>query len=435
MRDKRIARRLSLPINLPLAPRYYSRLCVSGLSETMGLRPMDAIVTRRCPICGQKMEINEPRDFARALREHTKSAHPTYYAQTRRMRKMIAPMLVAIVVLGFTPIIFESALGYALAAPLSIAGFIAPLVVVGAIGRQALKTAQQAGTRTNFVVPEGTSTFPTEASQASASYAGQDIVRITKDLAGRLEISGFEPESVSWQDYFVRSGFSFKRSNRPIMVPYDGCMFVGKQMILPESTKDKLQPEEWAPLIASELIYQRILLEKRRLGLLIRILPLTAVYIIIPVILWQLGILNLQGTTTVRGAPTPVVVAFFQLYSGTALIFAMVLYIILGLRFNSRMRLKSDALAAELTGKTAFISALQKIGTAFPKLMTTGRAGLEDIPKDPNSSRGRSNSSYSRVCVHPTPPADRLQLPRLFTKRDFNRYWILSSWHRSSLVG
>ena len=357
----------------------------------MGLRPMDAIVTRRCPICGQKMEINEPRDFARALREHTKSAHPAYYAQTRRMRKMIAPMLVAIVLLGFTPIIFESALGYALAAPLSIAGFISPLVVVGAIGRRALKTAQRVGTRTNFVVPEGASTFPTQASQASAAYAGQDIVRITKDLAGRLEISGFEPESVSWQDYFVRSGFSFKRSNRPIMVPYDGCMFVGKQMILPESTKDKLQPEEWAPLIASELIYQRILLEKRRLGLLIRILPLTAVYIIIPVILWQLGILNLQGTTTVRGAPTPVVVAFFQLYSGTALIFAMVLYIILGLRFNSRMRLKSDALAAELTGKTAFISALQKIGTAFPKLMTKGRPSITYPPGRPSIQKRIDN--------------------------------------------
>jgi len=43
---------------------------------------------------------------------------------------MIAPMLVAIVLLGFTPIIFESALAYALAAPLGIAGFIAPLAVV-----------------------------------------------------------------------------------------------------------------------------------------------------------------------------------------------------------------------------------------------------------------------------------------------------------------
>src|SRR5947209_13332558 len=192
----------------------------------------------------------------------------------------------------------------------------------------------------------------------------------TKDLAWRLKISGFEPESVSWQVYFVRSGFSFKRSNRPIMVPYDGCMFVGKQMILPESTKDKLQPEEWAPLIASELIYQRILLEKRRLGLLIRILPLTAVYIIIPVILWQLGILNLQGTTTVRGAPTPVSVAFFELYSGTALIFTMILYDVLGFRFNRQMRLKADAIAASMMSKEVLLSALEKIGRAFPSILT-----------------------------------------------------------------
>ena len=199
-----------------------------------------------------------------------------------------------------------------------------------------------------------------------------------------MEISRFEPETVSWQDYFVRSGFGFSRSNRPIMVPYDGCMFVGNQIILPESTKDKLQPEEWTPLIASELVYQRKLLEKRRMGLLIRILPLTAVYIVIPVILWQLGILNLQGTTIVRGAPTPVVVAFFQLYTGTALIFAMILYILLGLRFNRQMRLKADAIAASLTGKAVFLSALQKIGRAFPSIMTRGRPSLTYPPGRPS---------------------------------------------------
>ena len=168
------------------------------------------------------------------------------------------------------------------------------------------------------------------------------------------------------------------------MVPYDGCMFVGNQIILPESTKDKLQPEGWTPLIASELVYQRKLLERRRMGLLIRILPLTAVYIVIPVILWQLGILNLQGTTIVRGAPTPVVVAFFQLYTGTALIFAMILYILLGLRFNRQMRLKADAIAASLTGKAVFLSALEKIGRAFPSIMTRGRPSLTYPPGRPS---------------------------------------------------
>jgi hypothetical protein len=109
----------------------------------MAPRPMDAIITRRCPICGQKMKINEPRDFARALREHEQSAHPAYYTQTMRLRKMIAPMLVSIVVLPFVPIIFEPALGSLLAATLSIAGFISPLAIVGLIGTRALRQAKQ----------------------------------------------------------------------------------------------------------------------------------------------------------------------------------------------------------------------------------------------------------------------------------------------------
>jgi Zn-dependent protease with chaperone function len=69
----------------------------------------------------------------------------------------------------------------------------------------------------------------------------------------------------------------------------------------------------------------------------------------------------------------------------------MVLYIVLGLRFNSRMRLKSDALAAELTGKTVFLSVLQKIGTAFPKLMTKGRPSITYPPGRPSIQKRIDN--------------------------------------------
>jgi len=340
---------------------------------------MDAVITRRCPICGQKMKINEPRDFARALREHEQSAHPAYYTQTRRLRKMIVPMLVSIVVLPFVPIIFEPALGSLLAATLSIAGFISPLAIVGLIGTRALRQAKQKASASmdQTVSPD---TVSNQVDQPTSSYSDQDIVRTVVDLGRRLEISGFEPKSVSWRDHFVRSGSIFTRSDRPMMVPYDGCIFTGSQIILPESTRNKIQPEEWAPLIASELVYQRKLLEKRRLGLIIRILPLTAIYIVIPVILWQLGILNLQGMTTVRGAPTPVVVAFFEVYSGTALIFTLILYGLLGLRFNKKLRLNADAVAAGLTGKTVFLSALEKIGKAFPDIMTRGRPSVSYPP-------------------------------------------------------
>src|SRR6266576_3032422 len=218
---------------------------------------------------------------------------------------------------------------------LSISGFIIPRALIGCMARRALRKGQPALTPARLGdLPDTSSTPFTQASQSAVSYVAQDIVGTVKDLARKLEISGLGLDSVSWQDYFVRTGFSFSRSNRPVMVPYDGCLFRGNQIIMPESSRDKLLPEEWAPLIASELVYQRKLLEKRRLGLLIRILPLTAFYIIIPVVLWRLGILNLQGTTTVRGALTPVSVAFFELYSGTVLFFTMILYDVLGFRFN-----------------------------------------------------------------------------------------------------
>ena len=314
-----------------------------------------------------------------------KTIHPENYAWSRRLRKLIVPLIALMGIITFSPLILEPELGYALAVALSITGFIIPLALIGVMARFTLRRGQSASTRSDLGNQPNTSTmlYP-QAGQSTVSYTGQDIVGIVKDLAQKSEISGFGPDSVSWQDYFVRTGFSYKRSNRPVMVPYDGCLFKGNQIIMPESSRDKLLPEEWVPLIASELVYQRKLLEKRRFGLLIRILPLTAVYIIIPVVLWQLGILNLQGTTTVRGAPTPVAVAFFEIYSGTALIFAMVLYGLLGLRFNRQMRIKADAIAAGLTGKVVFLSALEKIGRAFPSIMTRGRPSLTYPPGRPS---------------------------------------------------
>src|SRR6266566_2814794 len=196
MRDKRIARRLSRPVKLPLAPRYYSRLCMSGLLETMGLRPMDAIVTRRCPICGQRMEISEPRGYSRAIREHMKSAHPENYVWSRRLRRMIIPLVVLIPVLAFTPAILEPELGYAPAFALSISGFIIPLALIGFMARRALRKGQGALTPARLGdLPDTSSTPFTQASQSAVSYVAQDIVGTVKDLARKLEISGLGLDS------------------------------------------------------------------------------------------------------------------------------------------------------------------------------------------------------------------------------------------------
>ncbi len=259
------------------------------------MHPMDAALTRRCPICGQEMVIGDPKGYTRAIREHTRIAHPGYYIWMRRFRILIIPVFALSFTLAILPAIFFQNLGYYLARVVVIAGVLAPLLALGLLARYVVKSFQRSwtmerGTQGQPITP--TLAFP-KASQPGLPYGTQGIVGVARDLGQKLDLSGFEPESASWQDYYTR-GFKLSRilvrsPNRLMMVPYDGCIFQGRQIILPESTRDKLQLAEWAPLLASELIYQRQLLERRRLGLLIRILPLTVLYIMIAVVLWQLG--------------------------------------------------------------------------------------------------------------------------------------------------
>ena len=363
----------------------------------MSLPPMDAALARRCPICGQNVETNEARDYGRlggygrALEQHMKTAHPAEYDRSRRLGIALIPLLFSALVLPFIPLVFEVELGTAFTAILGISGFIVPLSLFAGIGRHSQKGAKMS-LKTSLRQTKTLNPFhPQTTVQPVVSNAGPEILGVARDLGQRLDISSFEPESVLWQEYFthsfarnlVLSAFTRGRSNRPVLIPYDGCIFHGNQILLPESTRDKLQPEEWAPLIASELIYQRKLVEKRLVGLLLRLLPLTAVYIIAPVILWQVGLISFRGATTLSAAPTPVIAAFFELVIITSAVFALILYIVLGLRYDSQMRLKADTLVAKLTGKTVFLSALQKIGTAFPELMTKGRPSIAYPPGRP----------------------------------------------------
>jgi hypothetical protein len=116
---------------------------------------------------------------------------------------------------------------------------------------------------------------------------------------------------------------------------------------------------------------------------MIRIVPLTIVYLIIPVVLWQLGIINLNGMTTYRGSPTPFWLAFYGIYSGTALIFVMLLQIFLGFRFEKKLRLLADQQTATMTQKRVFLSGLEKIGRAFPELMREKRPSMSYPPGRP----------------------------------------------------
>src|SRR6267143_4211580 len=225
--------------------------------------------------------------------------------------------------------------------------------------------------------------------QPIPASADQRIVSSVNNVARQLDIPRFVADRIKWQDYSnIKPGLrSFRRSGPPILVPYDGCVFEKGTIILPLSSRDKLDTEEWIPLIISELLYQQKFRAKRRVGLLIRIVPLTTVYLIIPAVLWQLGIINLNGMTTYRGSPTPFWLAFYGIYSGTALIFAMILQIFLGFRFEKKLRLMADQQTATMIQKQLFLSGLGKIGRAFPELMREKRPSISYPPGRPGIPR------------------------------------------------
>ncbi|TMI58344.1 hypothetical protein E6H16_09720, partial [Candidatus Bathyarchaeota archaeon] len=284
---------------------------------------MTALANRTCSICGQTLEARDPKGYGRALREHTRTVHPELFRWQRRMRKIALGTLLVAIILAVLPSIFLQSLGTWV--PLiSIAAFVAPILGLALVGGFTMKKYQRTWKRDHGTTLSSTdNTIPALNLQSSSleqpipASTDQRILSSVNNVARQLDIPRFVADGIKWQDYSnIKTGLrSFRRSGPPILVPYDGCVFDKGTIILPLSSQDKLDTEEWIPLIISELLYQQKFRAKRRIGLLIRIVPLTIIYLILPLALWQLGIINLNGTVTSRGHPTPFWLAFYGVYS------------------------------------------------------------------------------------------------------------------------
>src|SRR5947209_7629379 len=374
---------------------------------------MTALATRRCVICGQTLETRDPKGYGAALREHTRTVHPELFRWQRRMRVTAVIAVGLGATLGIVSAIFLQNVGYNnWAEAVLFAAVLAPFAGLALAGRFTVKKYQSA-----WKIDHGTTLPSTDNTllplhlqsssleQPIPASADQRIVSSVNNVARQLDIPRFVADGIKWQDYSnIKTGLrSFHRSGPPILIPYDGCVFEKGTIILPLSSQDKLDTEEWLPLIISELLYQQKFRAKRRIGLLIRIVQLTIIYLILPLVLWQLGIINLNGMTTYRGSPTPFWLAFYGVYSGTALIFAMILQIILGFRFEKKLRLMADQQTATMIQKQLFLSGLGKIGRAFPELMREKRPSISYPPGRPGIPRRISGveatglSGYSMI--------------------------------------
>ena len=369
---------------------------------------MTALATRRCVICGQTLETRDPKGYGAALREHTRTVHPELFRWQRRMRVTAVIAVGLGATLGIVSAIFLQNVGYNnWAEAVLFAAVLAPFAGLALVGRFTVKKCQSAWKRDHGTTPlSSINTSPVLKLQSSSleqpipASADQRIVSSVNNVARQLDIPRFVADGIKWQDYSnLKPGL--RRSGPPILVPYDGCVFEKGTIILPLSSQDKLDTEEWIPLVISELLYQQKFRAKRRVGLLIRIVPLTIVYLIIPAVFWRLGLINLNGMTTYRGSPTPFWLAFYGVYSGTALIFAMILQIILGFRFEKKLRLMADQQTATMIQKQLFLSGLGKIGRAFPELMREKRPsisyppGRPGIPRRINAVEATGLSGYS----------------------------------------
>jgi hypothetical protein len=219
-----------------------------------------------------------------------------------------------------------------------------------------------------------------------SSDVDERILGITKELCQQLNIADYNPTSVSWSGTVLRG----KSRYGPIYgtLPWDQCVLGNQEtdaMILPEAMHDKVEPDDWRPLIASALFYKKKL--RRRivigaaLGALVPIAIVAALYFVLPILLTQ------PTTLTHSGQPdgivplgtaimlTTIPLWLFFITSGT---------LVLALIYKKRVRLLADRDAADLVGTPLFLAVLAKIAALdindLGKTKHRRGAGVTGIP-------------------------------------------------------
>ena len=206
-------------------------------------------------------------------------------------------------------------------------------------------------------------------SAASDSRDGR-IIEIIEELSRQLAFAK-SPGRLAWAD-----SVSMGRSWRT--VPSDECFVRGKKLYLAKRMHDKLEPEEWRPILASSLILKWRLEGSVKRTILIRIvLPLFLLFAFSTSLLVVFGLSSSD-----------------QITAGQRWIFGfnfatlLALVIIPGFSYGSyyqEAKLVADRQAADLVGRQAFLDALRKIDMmgwrdvekAKAKHRWTPRVGIE----------------------------------------------------------
>jgi len=165
------------------------------------------------------------------------------------------------------------------------------------------------------------------------------IVELIASLGQQLEIPKLDVREVRWSKIIPVS-------RAAVPIPSDWCFLVRQAIVMPARMMGKLTIEEWRPLIASSVLFQKKLrrsVDRRRW-----------LYILLPTFL------VLVGSTAVD--------VILRIYWISLIILLMVFpVIIVGNRhygpYLKKARLDADTQASVLTGKEPFLEVLRKIDT------------------------------------------------------------------------
>lgn len=183
--------------------------------------------------------------------------------------------------------------------------------------------------------------------QPIGSPEDKDILDAAMEVCRKLGLTDYRLQAISW----VPRMYSSFQASRFSLLPSDQVVIRQGFMVLAWPLKGRLSAEEWKPLIASSLIYDRVLSRKRAMGLLTRLLVPLA--LIIPLFI------------SLVAAATPLLPRWANILGGIISILLVPLIIasavLLGASYRRSLRLKADTLSAQQFPREEFSQTLQKI--------------------------------------------------------------------------
>lgn len=194
--------------------------------------------------------------------------------------------------------------------------------------------------------------------KASDIELEEKLLEITNELCQRLDIPDYKPRKIVWRG----------------ALRHDRCVFYRNRVSLSTGMKNKLDAEDWRPLIASELIYRKKLRTRVVIGFIASLVAMGAAFALLltylPIVFPKVvTVRNRYGVTTTgpEGIYLALAVGPILITLGTVL---------LSLTFAKMVRLQADNYTEKVLGKDSLLGVLNKIATldASPEGKVKGRS-------------------------------------------------------------